>query len=449
MPIQPRIKALLDRIRANGLVGQLTRGGIGSIAIKFSNTLLGLALAIVLARALGPEGYGTYAYVLALVSILAIPAQFGLPRLVVRETAKAQVSEKWGLMRGIWRWSSITALISSVGVAIIAATLAWLWSAHFSQMQLATLFFGLLLVPLMVMGNLRGAALQGLRRVVWGQMPEMILRPGFLILFLLMIIGWSSQALTASQAMGLHVMAAGTAFIIGALLLFRSRPDPLRAHPMPVYETRAWLMSAWPLALTAGMQQININTDIIMLGFFVPAEEVGIYRVAVQGGLLVVFGLSVVSMFVSPYFARLHVQGDHERLQRLVTIGARAAFFAALPTFLVFAFLGDVIIRFLFGAAYVNAYIPLLILSFGQLINALFGNVALLLNMTGHERDTLRGMAIAAGSNIALNILLIPLFGLNGAAFATALTLLIWNLILWRSVQKRLNINSVIFVHLG
>ena len=80
-----------------------------------------------------------------------------------------------------------------------------------------------------------------------------------------------------------------------------------------------------------------------------------------------------------------------------------------------------------------------------QLTNLMFGQVGLILNMTGHERDTTRGMAIAAGSNVALNLVLIPLFGMCGAAVATAITVVLWKTILWRSLQKRLAARSSAF----
>lgn len=435
---------LLQKFKQSGLVGQLIRGGLGSIVVRLANIMLGLVLVVVLARVLGPEGYGVYAYVFALISVLAIPAQFGLPKLVVRETAKAHVNENWGLMLGIWHWTAICATGISIIVGLMAAALALWWSDNFSELQLTTFFFGLILVPLIALGNLRGAALQGIRRVVLGQLPEQLLRPGLFVISLLILIAWDASEITASDAMGLHAIAAGVAFTIGAWLLFTNRPIQLVARPTPIYETHNWLDAALPLALTAGMQQINQNTDIIMLGFYVPAEDVGIYRVAVQGGVLVAFGLQTISMFISPYFTRLHVKEEYERLQQLVTIGTRVSTITALPAVIVFVFFGDEILRTFFGEVYVGAYHALLILAVGQLVNATFGNVGILLNMTGHQRDTLRGMAIAAVTNIILNYILIPAYGINGAAIATAVTLLVWNVVLWRSTKTRLGIQSFV-----
>ena len=84
-------------------------------------------------------------------------------------------------------------------------------------------------------------------------------------------------------------------------------------------------------------------------------------------------------------------------------------------------------------------------LALGQLVNAGMGSVGALLNMTDHERDTLRGVAIAAVANVVLGLVLIPLYGLEGAAIATAVPLIIWNLLLRQAVWRRIQIETLAF----
>jgi O-antigen/teichoic acid export membrane protein len=248
--------------------------------------------------------------------------------------------------------------------------------------------------------------------------------------------------------MQLQVVAATIAFVIGAWLLSRARPQEL-AGVTAEYCTRSWLASVFPLAATAGMQLINHHTDIVMLGLFRSAEEVGVYRVSVVGASLVIFGLQIINMVVAPHFARLYSIGERDQLQRVVTASARIALFTALPAVLVFLLFGETLLQVVFGVEFARAYVPLTILAVGQLVNAGAGSVGYLLNMTGHERDTTRGVAIAAGMNVVLNVVLIPAFGMAGAAMATTASLVIWNVILWRAVRTRLGINSMAFNFFG
>ena len=78
----------------------------------------------------------------------------------------------------------------------------------------------------------------------------------------------------------------------------------------------------------------------------------------------------------------------------------------------------------------------------GQLVNAATGSVASLLNMTGHERDTMQSAFVGAVTNIVLNVTLTPLWGMNGAAAATAATLIIWNTMMWYKVRTRIGIET-------
>ena len=437
------IDAVRKLMSGPGLRAELLRGGVGSIAVKVLGTLLSFAVAVVLARTLGPAGYGIYAYVFALISLLSIPAQFGLPVLVTRETAKAHVNREWEVMRGVWRWATLGSCALALVLALGAGAIAWFFAARFTELQLITFAWGLLLVPLLALGKLRGAALRGLRYVVQGQLPEMMLRPAFFLLLLaFLFVLWPEDGLTSAKAMALHVVAAATAFGVGAWLLMRARPAEVRGVDEVAYRHRQWFFSTMPLAFIAGMQLITQQTDLLMLGIFLTAEEVGVYRVAMQGAVLVSFGLTAIGMVTWPYYARLYEKGDMAAFQRVATLSARAMLALALPVAAIFILFGQWLLAFVFGSEYVSAYYPLVILACANVIHAGFGTVGPLLNMTGYESITARGIAIAAGCNVVLNAAFIPLFGMLGAAVATSIALVIWNFILWFSVRRILQVDS-------
>ena len=417
---------------------QLFRGAVGSFALKVSHTLLTLGLTVLLARLLGPEGYGIYSYALALVTVLAIPAHVGLPTLLIREIAGHQVRQQWGLLLGVLRFANITALVMSVGLATLAGLLGWFLAERFGTQQLLTFAWALSLVPLMTLGLLRGAALRGLRKVVQGQLPEQVLQPGLLMVLVGLTVALAgAETLSPALTMALHALAFLVTFLLGAM---PAETGPAR----PQYAVRAWLRSLLPLSFLAGMQVINNRAGIVMLGLLGNAEEVGIYRVASQGAMLVVFGLTAMNMVVSPYVARFYAQNDTAKLQRMITISARVMLLAALPVAAVFVVFGDDILRLVFGADYVPGHAALAILCVGQLINAATGSVVAILNMMGHERDTARSVALAAVLNVMLNALLIPFYGIEGAAVATAVSLAAWNLLMVYWVRRRTGLDSTI-----
>ncbi len=430
---------------ANSLRGQLIRGGLGTAGVRICHATFAFIISVILARNLGTKDFGIYSFVYALVMLLAVPGQHGLSQLVLRETAKFDTEGRWDLMRGIWRWSNISGLLFSTLIFILVTSILLLIKNPFDDQKTLTIFIALWLIPLITLGNLRGAALMGLRRVALGQLPDSVVRPALLITFVIIIWNFPQFKLTSSSAMFLHAIAALIAFSFGAWILWRYRPIKLIEVTNLSYRSNIWIRSALPLALIAGLQVISTYTDIVMLGFLRSDEEVGIYRVVAQNGLLVAFVMQTIGMIVAPHFARLYTKKDSLRLQKIVTSSTQIIFLISIPMALIFSIWGIEILRFLFGEEYTSGHTALTILSIGFLIFNAFGLVGLLLQMTGHEKDTVIGLSCSAILNIILNFFLIPLYGINGAAIATVICVVISQLLLWRFVKLRLGIESSLF----
>jgi O-antigen/teichoic acid export membrane protein len=235
--------------------------------------------------------------------------------------------------------------------------------------------------------------------------------------------------------------------MVAALLLQRGFTAAKRpqASPDAQYESRDWILRALPLLLMGSMFLVNSNADILMLGTLAGSEAAGLYKAASRGAELVVFSLMAVNVPLGPAMARLYAAGDTVLLQRTVTRWARMAFAPAAALAAMFVVWGAWFLG-LFGAGFVKdeAYTALVVLSAAQLINVGTGPVGLLLIMTKNERLAALGVSIAAISNIVLNALLIPHWGLPGAAVATAVSTVAWNIALVFLVFRRLNLNPTV-----
>jgi len=435
----------LDRLQS--LTARLfkSRSGretLGSMWLKLTSVGLVFLSTVILARMLGPADYGVYSYVYALISLLSVPSEFGLPTLVIRETASGMARQDYAAVQGVWRWSGRMTAIISLSLVCLTGIAVWLFKEPLAGRRLETFAWALALVPLIALGDLRGAALRGLNRIVAGQLPEFLLRPGFYVLFLLGSMLLSAFSFTAPVAMALYVAASALAFGIGAWLLWRVTPDMVR-QAAPRFENRAWLLSALPLAFIGGMTLINQQASILLQGFFLPDSDIGIFRVATQVSLLASIGLMAINMVLAPRFAALYAQGEMVKLQRLVTSSVRVILVFNLVITIVFVVLGKPFLSQVFGVSYEAAYIPLLILLGGQLVNSGVGSVGLLLNMTHHERETAKGMLLAAVLNVTFNLIFIPKWGIIGSSIANVISLIAWNVLLWWLVRKKLHINSL------
>jgi len=375
----------------------------------------------------------------------AVVSQIGLPTLIVREASRYGTTASWQKFRGLL--SKALKLAAGAGGLCLALLVAFVYAAADSipAIEKDTALVALFLVPLILMNRLGGSVLRGLGFVVKGQLAEQLLRPGIFLFFLAVSVAlyWAGS-LSAHVAMSLHVLAAFAAFVIGAVLVKRSIPNVIIHTSADYSDWNRWKTSLVPLSLIAGLQFLNGQIDILLLGVFREPEDVGIYRVAHQAASVVNMTLFAIALTVEPSIARLHVSGDRAQMQDIVAVTGRMAFGLS---FLMTSFLvlfGEQLLSFVFGEEYISAYVPMAILCIGQVGLALAGWAVLVLNMTGNETVTARVTVVAAASNLVLNAALIPPFGMYGAATATASTVLIWKLILAYVAQYRTGIRTII-----
>lgn len=440
-PIKFIKRIISARSRPGSLGAALVKGAAGTAGIKVAHAAIAFATSIVLAKLLGPSGYGIFSYVIALVALLTIPSELGIPNLAVREIAKANANKDWGQMRGFIVWAHRTVALTSGALVLVGATALLLWGEGVSPSKMACMWLALILVPLVSLGALRDAMLRGLRKVLLGQLSQPIIRPLVLLIALLALWQLGIDLASPVRVMGLHIMSVAFAFLCGLFLFLKNKPVELRGAQSR-FESAIWLKSSIPFGMTAALQLINGRTDILALGFFQADADVGIYRVAVQLAAIVIFGMQAVGMIQGPHIAHLFAKRDMQKLQQMMTRSAQAILLFALPVVIIIILFGEFIIRTVYGPEFEAAYVPLVILCVGQLVNASMGSVASLLNMTGHERDTTKGVLVGAIVNVVLNLSLVPIWGMTGAAIATATTLIVWNLIMWRKARARLGIET-------
>ncbi|HEY7768991.1 lipopolysaccharide biosynthesis protein [Longimicrobium sp.] len=429
---------------AGGPGGGMRRNALHSLALKLGYTALTIGTAALMARLMGPDGYGVYAFVFAGASLLAMPLQLGVPTLVVRETSAYEAQGRWDLVRGLFRRADGGLLAFGVALAVAAlAALPFIPETPGSGMR-QTVLWSLLLVPAVALGNTRGAALRGLHAVGAGLLPEQLIRPAAFLLLAAAAALLVPGGLTAPVATASHVAAALVALAAASWMLRRRLPAAYHSAA-PAYDDRGWLRSVGPLSLLAGVQACIQHFDVFVLGLFASVDDVALYRVALQGATLVAFTLNATNVALGPQIARSYTRGDMDGLQRLLTRTSRVALATALVPVAIFALAGRELLSAVFGAGYAPAYTALVIVAVGELANVAAGSVGLALNMTGHERDALRGLGAAAAINVALNLLLIPRFGMQGAAVAMALGLVAWNVLLSVFLYRRTGLVAFAF----
>jgi O-antigen/teichoic acid export membrane protein len=397
---------------------------------------LSFILSIALARWLGAAEFGTYTYVLSWVAILATATLFGLDTTIVRDVPAYASIAAWGLLRGLLRWAVGVTLLVSLSLAVFAVLARSQLVRDGQLLPSSVWLIAGLLVPLMALSRVQQSGLRGLNRVAVSQLPESVLVPAVMLGFIAVAVQTGAISPTAEHALVAQVIAVGMALVAAVGLVYRALPDAARAA-RPRHLHRAWLMTSGRMFLLTGLSALNGRIGIIMLGSIATPQVVGPYAVALRGSGFISLALNVAVLAMAPTIAGAYAKGQLARLQLVARQMSRIALIGGLPLAAALLLWGRSFL-FLFGPGFEIATTALTILILGEVVNIAAGPVATLLVMTGHERDAVLGLAVGTAMNAALCLILIPQWGINGAAIAAAAGVVLWNVVMWQFVRRRL-----------
>lgn len=431
MPIPKLVRGLFS--------GRLVRAAGGTFLVRVANTLIALALSIILARLLKPEGFGRYSVVLAVLTLAAIPGQFGIPSLLIREVSRARANRAPWRIHDLSRWAHrLTLLIGGAMLALIFV-LAILPLGIVPKDESALFMAGSVLVLVLPLRAVRSGLIRGLDRVVASEVVNQLVQP------LLMLAGIAALAfvpaaigaegLTPFTAMLANSTAAVLAWIAGGIVLHRllrgiaKRPDARFAVPK-------WKSAVVAMGLTSAMVLIEQQAGLLVLGATAANVEASFYKVASQAALVTAMGYIAANMALGPGVAKNWHDGDFAAVQSALIRGSRLSALFAFPASVFFLVGGGAFLDFAFGADYRPAWPAMSLLVVAQFVNCAFGSNTTLLNMSDHEKHNTVAFALALACNVALALLLAPHYGATGAAAAAAFSIVLRNVILWRAAHR-------------
>jgi O-antigen/teichoic acid export membrane protein len=423
---------------------KLLRSASGTAVLQLTSNGAGFLTTLLLARFLGREGYGRYAFSFAWASLLALVSTMGVDRFLVRGIAVYEVQEKWQLMKGLLGRTNQLVLLTSMMIGGGGCIVAVAWM---SPSLRGPFCVAMLLVPLTALTLLRQGAMQGFGRVVSGQLPEYLIRP-LLILAGIGLLEWLGHGiLSPTTALGVNVVGVATAFTVGTVLLLRALPADLRLV-RPEYATRKWMRASLPMMLIAGVWLFNNYIGTLVAGSLRGPGAAGVYTVVQNSAGLIVLFLVAANMPLAPAVARLHARGHRQQLERTTERIALTGLLVSTPICAAFALFPGVFLGF-FGADFRTGSTALTIVALGQLVNAAAGPAGNVLMMTGNELVAARAVGVAAVVNLMLAVLLVPPLGVTGSAIAFASSLVLWNISLVVIARRRLGVNVTAFGRLS
>lgn len=415
--------------------------------ISVSAITLGLNIALVyassaiLANILGPEEFGLYSFIIATVTILTIPAYFGLPTLIAREVSSGVARGNLQLVKGLVKRSRqfVTVVSISVITLVLVSTTIGTLIAGWSPKP--AYFWAIPLILVVSWAAITSASLRGVGKVVQSQWPDQILRPCLLLAIVVAVATIPGMGLSSAWAAAATVIAGCVALAVNLLQWRRSKPEGFDSIE-PQFADRQWILTVIPMAMSAGILILNAQVGLVLIQLLSSTEEVGFFRVATQTAQLCALGYSAVIMNITPRLASASAHGDTKQMGQIALQGGLFAFLTCFPVAALMILFGKGLLSLMFSSAFGAAGLALAILAGGQVINTAFGCAAAILNMSGHERDCTKALFAGLAAQVVLCFLLIPAFGVTGAAVASVAGVLMSNVILWSMAKLRTGIDA-------
>ena len=417
-------------------VDRVARGSIIAFFVYCTGVGLTYCSQLIIARLIGIDAYGMYAYVFAWMIVLTYCSTLGFDIALLRFVPTYQAQRAWPLLQGVIQYAQRRVALIGFAVIGVGSCVVLPWA---STPELRNTFLvGFTVVPVLALVRLRCSVVRAFGGVVSALAPDRAVRDGMLIALVsiaTLVLGWRADAPSVMLA---TLMSSVVALACTGVVMRRWRPAAL-GDVTPTYDPPTWRRAAIPLVLLGATESLMNRTGVMLLGWIADTKSAGIYSLAFNIALVVTLPRIAVNTLFAPEISGLHARKEKAMMQLLVTRASSwtlgAGFFMALGLFL----LAEPLLGW-FGVGYEAGVPALRILLVSQVIAASAGSQLHVMTMTGHEQSAAVLLILSAIVNATASIVLISWFGLIGAAVSTGAVLIIWNAAMGLFLWQKLNL---------
>ncbi|HEC69336.1 MAG TPA: flippase [Candidatus Omnitrophica bacterium] len=432
------------------LIKEVARGGIIAFLGLLFGRFLHFILHVLVGHVLGPASYGLYALGLSVIGIVRSIASLGLNQGVVRFGSIYRGEGDISRLKGI----IISALVISLVVSIFFTIILFIFSgtiAHcfFHNVELTWVFriFSLAL-PFYVLMGITASFCRSFKRISYQQGIENFFHPllSLVLVSLAFLLGFRLSGVIYGFLISGFFSACLSFYFLKKIF-----PESYRVGLKPSYEIKNLLNFCLPLIFVGLSYFLMVNIDRIMLGFFATSRDVGLYASAsVIASQILIIHSALVIIF-APVAADLYHRHSSVELDFIYKTVTRWDVVISVVICVIVSLFSRELLS-LYGPRFVNASYALLILLVAHVLSAAAGPTGILLQMSGRQKLELFNAAVLIICNILLNIILIPRYGIIGAAIATMFAFLFLNIMQLFQIKLILGVspfNAVYFYQVG
>lgn len=425
------------------LARALTQGrghALAALGVRLSAAGLAYVLQVLLARVLGPADYGIYNITWNILTIGGFLATLGFSELAVRFLAQYHERNEFALANGFLRTGIIVTMVGALLAAFIGIVLAPVLGAAYGPLSEALLWIGLLALPFFALTDYLEGVARSQGWTIRALAPPYVLRQG-LIIVIVLALTLAAQDVAPQRVMVVTVAASGLAAVAHVLLVSLPVQKALPVTP-PAYDVPAWRAAAGPTLLSDIAMLARLHIDLIVLGLFVPAVEVGQYFAATRLASLLGLLEFAIRAGMGHRFARAAQEADPKAIARVYGEARAMALIPGLLASLALMVASPYILR-IFGPDFVAASPLAALLITAVALRLIIGPADEVLAMAGYPGLVWRANGFAALVMGLGTALLAPHHGAMGAALANLLGAVAGGILVLAYLKRHLGIHPL------
>jgi O-antigen/teichoic acid export membrane protein len=394
---------------------RLARDSLYNLVRQGWTIVLGLAISILLARGLGKEARGQYTMAILLPEMLVTFLNLGIGAATVYFIGGGQDPPGKAIKNNLLLVTALSLLSIAAGLVVIFTAASWL----FPGLPKEYLFLSLCIVPVILLTTALNAVFQGVQDFKRFNAVGMAAQLALLILVLVCVWWLKGKVIGAILAyLGANLLAL---LLLGVLLWKRFQPEIKNVSwKLSKEYTRKLLAYGMVAHVSNIITFLNYRLDNLILNAAKGTGAVGVYSIAVGVGERFWIPATAIGSVLFPHIASL--EGDEQRRKEITPMLSRFVLWLSLAmTAVAFPLLGWVITLF-YTSEFIEAIRPLQLLLPGIVLLNTAKILANDIAGRGKPQVNLYQSAIALVVNVAANILLIPHYGVAGAALASTIS---------------------------
>jgi len=433
------INRIKNKIVSDKHFFELFKGGVINFVFQIIGITLNYLFILIISRFYGAEGMGIFALSFTVLNIFVLFGRFGLDVSSVKFTGEFSDRNSYSDIKDFYIKILMLAIPINIFLTLTLFLSAPFIAKHIFHKTNLTIYFQLISIGILPMALrfIHANAIRGMKNIKIYSFLQNVSMHFFSLIFILLFMILNFKTYDYPLIALLGGLFIGFFFSIYFWLIESRFFYTIKSTSINIKQI---LSVSTPLLLTSSIMLVLGLADTIMLGIFKSEVDVGIYNVVYKvasAGMIVFMALNSIS---TPKFAAAFGEKNRKKIKTLYFQTSKLIILFSIPIYMII-FLFDKKLLGLFGETFTDGSFALTFLSVGFLIKSIFGTSEYIIQMSNQQKILVLYAFFCALLNIVLNFLLIPRYGINGASFASMMSIIIYQILLSYYVNSKLNIS--------